>query len=126
MVKKKVDYKFWISTAISVALIILLGVVIYGLTQGWFAGLFSMTMVKDTNIINKLNNPNSASDSSVCSIDLYPNVINSGDGITGTLNDGVNTFCEVYGYMEGDDVWKKVWEGTTDSNGKVVYMIYYM
>ena len=37
------------------------------------------------------------------------------------MRDGKNTFCEVYGIMEGTPDWRKIAEGTTGSDGTVTF-----
>jgi len=92
---------------------ILIAVVVYGGSQGWFSRITNIT---NQDIINQLENPNNPEGVS-CNLQLDKSVMTKGDQITGTISDGKNTFCEVFGKYEG--IWQKVFEGTTNANGQL-------
>jgi len=54
-----------------------------------------------------------------CSISLSENVIYAGDTITGTVKDGANTLCNIYGNLDSAG-WIKIAEGVTSSNGQLI------
>lgn len=73
--------------------------------------MIGQNVVKDTRIIEILNNQQQGS----CSITVNPSVINPGDLVTMTIVASPNDFCEVYG--EHDGVWLEIGEGSLGSTG---------
>lgn len=109
--------KILIATIASV--LIVLAVLIYGGTQGWFKLNFSFTSNLGSDILDRLNNE--PAKQAECTASLSQTTINFGGSVTGTIKDGSNTLCEVYGKMVGTDDWRKVAEGRTDMNGLLTY-----
>lgn len=104
------------SSAIWVILIIAaIGVFYYGGTQGWFKGNFSIINQETT---NQLESPITIS---TCTASISPSTITAGNLVSGTVQDGSNTFCEVYGKMVGTTEWRKIAEGTTNSAGSITF-----
>jgi hypothetical protein len=103
---------------------VVLVVLIYGGNKGWFDNLgaaFSTTntYITNTETINQLeSNQNTAT---TCKIYLDKYTITAGELLTGTINDGKNTLCEVFGKQEGTNNWMKIAEGTTNSAGIITY-----
>ena len=54
-----------------------------------------------------------------CTLDISPNIITEGDLVTGTIVDGANTLCTLYGEMDG--VWRLIGQATTDAMGRLTY-----
>jgi len=103
----------WIFVSIF-GILLIAGIFFYGGNQGWFK---SLSIIEDTDIVNYLENPNHAIDTS-CSLALSPGSIYVGDRTTGTIVDGKNSFCQVFA---NDGIqWLKVYEGYTDANGVLV------
>ena len=114
--RKKTDWKFITNVIINLAMLAVVVVFLLGAYYGWFnfGNFFNTSTTINSELKDALENPPSTSE---CSLDINPNVLNVGEYFTGTIKDGSNTYCEVWGYLDGDDVWKKIWEGTTNSNG---------
>lgn len=89
---------------------IIAGAVFYGGSQGWFR---SLSVVNNEEIVSYLDGEVGIQDS--CSLSLNPSFIYVGESVTGSLNDGINSFCQVFA-SEGVE-WTKVYEGYTDNNG---------
>ena len=116
---KKKFMKYMIPISISlISLIVLSGLFYYGGTHDWFKSEISFeggsTNVELTTI--NLNNPPNSMEEDACSQDLDKSIMCVGDVITGTVTDGKNTLCHVYG-NRNDEGWAKILEGTTDNNG---------
>ena len=76
--------------------------------------LFNLNlMVNNQTIINQLNNDPSGS----CTLDISPSLITLGESVTGTIYDGNNVECIVFGKQQGTDDWKMIYTGTTNQNG---------
>ena len=95
-------------------ILVLGGVFWYGGTHDWFKGSNTYSIINEGDINNFLNNQE-ASPSSDCSLSLTPNSIFSGDRVTGTIRDGVNTHC--YVIASNGEGWFIVYEGDTNANG---------
>lgn len=103
----KQDNKTWI-------VILILGIIlVYGGNQGWFQSTTYSIGGDVTNILENPSNPEGVR----CNLKLDKYSITKGDQITGTISNGKNTFCEVYGKYEG--TWQKIFEGTTNINGEL-------
>lgn len=118
--KKRRKKKSWFRKhlgVLSIALILIVAftIIIWGLSSGWISMNIFNQINKDTEYLLK-NPPVSTV---TCSLSISPKTITEGSLIRGTLNNGINTYCEVYAYMEGDNIWRKIWEGTTDFSGQV-------
>lgn len=119
MAKKKLDYKFWTNTIISIILLGIIVAILIGFRVGWFDNILNINVpTLDGDLQDRFENPSIDSE---CALFIRPETIEYGDSTTGTIKDGLNTYCEVWGWMEGDGVWQKLWEGTTNSDGAATY-----
>lgn len=94
------------------------GILWYGGTHQWFKAEFQ-SILPLPYYPPELNNPDAQTS---CSATISPSTITAGDTVTGTIQDGKNQFCEVFGIMEGTDSWRKIAEGTTSSSGGLVFI----
>ncbi len=95
--------------------LVLMGALIYGFSVGWFDNLINIEGdTLDVNMQERFENPSADSE---CSFNINPKTVVFASATTATITDGANTYCEIWGWMEGDGVWTEVWEGTTNSNG---------
>lgn len=87
-----------------------------------FDGIATLRNIKQTQLPpglkTILENPDDTTD---CSLSISPKNFAPGTTISGTLRDGANTFCQVYGLMEGDDRWLLLYEGNTNDLGVAVH-----
>lgn len=114
--KRGKSKSFNINSIFSIIIILLLAALVYGLYTGKLQTVVNNVVNRD--IISALKDPTITTG---CSLDINPNIINSGDLLSGTLKDGANTYCEIWGYMEGDDVWRKLFEVNLGPDGEVTY-----
>lgn len=97
-----------------IIIILLLGSGYWAYSEGYFPLKQSVLATEEQEeFLNK--NPDTE-----CRLTISPSSINYGDEVTGLIwTRTPNTFCEVFGKMEGDDTWIKVSEGTTDIDGNL-------
>ncbi len=105
MAKQNNNQMYWILGVVALILFY------YGGNAGWFGGdTFFSTINQDT--FNQLEN---APVGDTCSVTLDKNVITAGEIITGSIKDGANTLCTVYG--NGGPGWIEVGSGITNAFG---------
>ncbi|MBU1173616.1 MAG: thrombospondin type 3 repeat-containing protein, partial [Proteobacteria bacterium] len=113
MVKQNKNQMYWILGVIAIA------VFFYGGQVGWFKSSFNLDNkyppANPVKII-ELNKPPTTSE--VCTLLISPLVIYSGDYLNGIIQDGKNTFCEIY--ADDGSGWRQIYTGTTDNTGKLL------
>lgn len=118
--KKKQSYKkkqgFLSKHGALIGILILVAVIAYGGYNGWFGNI--------TNIFSTYNYANQDTQdqldytaSGTCTLSIVPQVIVSGQNVTGTIQDGANTLCTVYA-TDGSG-WRIIYTGTTDATGRL-------
>lgn len=101
-------------------MIIIVALILVGFSQGIFDNLFTFGYSGDfgsrasPNIIVKLEQGETTDE--ICTLDIDPSRMWSGDIFTGTIDDGENENCIVYARSETED-WRVVYVGVTDANG---------
>lgn len=93
--------------------VLALGIFVYGGTHDWFKG--SPLSISNTEINNFLNQQDDPANPSLCTLELNPNSIFSGDRVTGNIYNGKNTHCWVI--ANDGSGWVIVYEGDTNENG---------
>ena len=102
------------SIIIAIIIITFLAVFFYMGSQGFFKSPIG-EKITNTKIIERLEEKYVYS--SQCSLSFFPLAIFVGDEITGIIQDGKNTLCNVYA-TDGIE-WYLVYSGTTDNDGRL-------
>lgn len=96
-----------------ILILVVVGLFSYLGSQGWFQP--KLRIVQNTTIIERLKEVQIHSPS--CTLAFTPLAIFTGDELTGIIQDGSETFCEVYAYNGID--WYIVYVGVTDATGRL-------
>jgi len=110
MAKKKNNQTLYILGAIAIA------VFIYGGQAGWFQSAYNIMNYPSATPEQVIILENPPTTTETCTLSITPLEILLGESVTGIIQNGPNTFCEVYA-TDGSG-WRLIFDGTTDSTGR--------